>query len=166
MVKRFISAFCSFALVCATTLPAYAAWQKLEEDVVTGGSITVMIMTDGTPVTPLHGSETIPTLVIRCYQDKTAIYVRWDGSIHADHAAVQYRTDDGSQHSAGWDLSSSHTATGLFDSASSLPLIKSLLGHHKLALVLAPNSVAPVSTTFDLDDLDQAIKPIREACGW
>ncbi len=166
MIKRFVSMLILGICVGMSVLPARAAWQNLREDIVKGGSITVMIMTDGTPVTPLHGTETIPTLVVRCYEDTTSIYVRWDGSIQADHTSVRYRIDGGRERSDTWTLSPSHTATGLFTGASSIPLIKSLIGHRKFTLVLAPDSAAPVSTTFALDDMDLAIKPVRDACRW
>src|SRR5690606_15375919 len=151
---------------CRMSVPGHSAWQMLREDVVTHGSVTVMIMTDGTPVTPLHGAETIPTLVIRCYENTTSLYVRWEGSVRADHAVVTYRLDRAPEKTVTWDLSSSHTATGLFKGKTSIPFIRGLLRHHQLALVLAPASPHPVRTVFDLSDLDVALDPVRDACKW
>lgn len=163
MFNRLMGTLLVAVLFCGVGLPGHAAWQMLREN-VTHGSITVMTMTDGTPVTPLNGMETLPTLVIRCYENRTSMYVPWDGSIRADHAVTRYRLDEDPEKTATWDLWTSHTATGSF--RASIPLIRALMRHNRLALTLPPDSSAPVSTVFDLSDLDVALGPVRKACKW
>ncbi|MBL1320112.1 MAG: TonB C-terminal domain-containing protein [Methylophaga sp.] len=104
------------------------------------------------------------SLVLRCSENVTNVYVRWNDYLGLKSTSVLQRLDKEKATNHRWTLSSDNTAT--FVSGGYIRYIKKLLGHKKLLLQLTPYNDNPVMAVFDLTGIDEAIKPIKKACHW
>jgi type VI secretion system protein VasI len=62
-------------------------------------------------------------------------------------------------------VSRDHASLGLWNEAASIPLIKSLFGAERLLVRARPYSEDAVTAEFAIGGLEDAAKPLREACG-
>ncbi len=104
-----------------------------------------------------------PTLILRCSENKTETYINWDMFLGSSSIKVLLRHDKEKAKTRRWDTSTDHKATFV---RGNIPFIKKLLKHKKLLIKITPYSASPVTTTFDLRGLEEAIKPLRKACHW
>ncbi len=104
-----------------------------------------------------------PTLYLRCAENKTEAYINWGVFLGSDNTKVLLRYDKEKAKTRRWGLSTDHKATFV---RGNIPFIKKLLKHKKLLVQVTPYSDSPVTTTFDLRGLKEAIKPLRKACHW
>lgn len=106
------------------------------------------------------------TIIIRCKEGTTAFYVVWGRTfIGSDKTRVTYRLDRDKAEILGVDISSDHYATGLFNSAS-IPFIRRMFGREQLLMQVQPYSESPITVTFNIGGLQDAIKPLVQACKW
>jgi len=61
--------------------------------------------------------------------------------------------------------STDHKALGL-SGASSIAFIKEMFGAQRLFIRATPFNESAVTGEFNISGLDDAIKPLRKACGW
>ena len=104
-----------------------------------------------------------PSLYLRCAENKTEAYIAWGVFLGSDNTKVLLRYDKEKAKTRRWGLSTDHKATFV---RGNIPFIKKLLKHKKLLLRVTPYSDSPVTATFDLRGLNEAIKPLRKACHW
>lgn len=104
-------------------------------------------------------------LTLRCLNDKTELYINWGGYLIGDRndlLSVTYRIDGQKAVTNNWSLSTDNKA--IFYRGNDITLIKSLVGKKKLILEFKDKNTETV--TFNLDKLDEKIKPLATACGW
>lgn len=109
------------------------------------------------------------SLVFRCESNTTNAYIIFGGlfmSSNSGHGRVDYRVDDRKPARTNMGESNDNTALGLWSGGRAIPFIKGLMGGSKLYVEATPFSESRVSMTFDISGLDEAIKPLREACHW
>ncbi|WP_158275158.1 type VI secretion system-associated protein TagO [Thioclava sp. NG1] len=109
------------------------------------------------------------SLVFRCESNTTNAYIVFGGlfmSSNSGHGRVNYRVDDRKPARTNMGESNDNTALGLWSGGRAIPFIKGLMGASKLYVEATPFSESRVSMTFDISGLDEAIKPLREACHW
>ncbi len=104
-----------------------------------------------------------PTLYLRCAENKTEAFISWNIFLGSDSTKVLLRYDKEKAKTRRWGLSTDHKATFV---RGNIPFIKKILKHEKLLVQVTPYSDSPVTTTFDLRGLKEAIKPLRKACHW
>ncbi len=104
-----------------------------------------------------------PTLYLRCAENKTEAYISWNVFLGSDSTKVLLRYDKEKAKTRRWGLSTDHKGTFV---RGNIPFIKKILKHEKLLVQVTPYSASPVTTTFDLRGLKEAIKPLRKACHW
>ena len=104
-----------------------------------------------------------PTLYLRCAENKTEAYINWNVFLGSDSIKVLLRYDKEKAKTRRWDTSTDHKSLFV---RGNIPFIKKLLKHKKLLVKVTPYSESPVTTTFDVRGLKEAIKPLREACHW
>lgn len=87
-------------------------------------------------------------------------------SDNGDYGRVIYRLDKEKAKATQMEVSSSKQSIGLLSGAKSIPFIKEMFGHNKMVVQITPYQKAPETMEFTIKDLEEAIKPLREACGW
>jgi type VI secretion system VasI family protein len=108
-----------------------------------------------------------PRLVLGCEEGVTLAYVEWGTPLgDAAEVPVQVRVDDAPEQPLRWQRSHDGEAAGLWDDSTSVPFLRTLLGHARLATRVTPAGAAPLTATFALDGLDSLIVPVRALCGW
>ena len=107
-------------------------------------------------------------LVIRCREGKTDLFVAYtdivDGMEHT--ISVQYRIDDSPVKNERWGISQDYQSYGTWQTAATLPLIKSLLSASELYVRGDAGSMGTSEALFKLAGIEGAIAPVRAACHW
>jgi type VI secretion system protein VasI len=113
-----------------------------------------------------YGNTVRLNLVLRCQENKTDVMVHFGGHFMSDHAgggAVTYRIDRKPAQSARFSQSTNHES--LF-APEPVALIKSLFGAQKLVIRAAPYNENAITAEFNVGGVENAVKPLREACKW
>ena len=113
-------------------------------------------------------SQVIPTLNIQCKERETDFYINFNIFLSTHDIKPITRIDsDKAVNGVEWSISTDYKA--LFYPGSQKKInefIKTLKDKKKFFIQVTPFSKGSVNTTFDLTGLDEAIKPVREACNW
>lgn len=113
------------------------------------------------------GSETAD-LYIRCQEGKTSLYFviadRFLATVEG-YGKVDYRLDSEKPRSQEMDVSTDNKALGMWG-ASAISFAKKLIGHDSLVVRVTPYNESPVTATFKIAGLDEALKPLRAVCKW
>ena len=115
-----------------------------------------------------YGSSQKATLYLVCRENKTNFYI-----VLGDHflassggfGSVTYRIDRKPAKERRFEESTDNSALGLWNGAG-VPLIKELLGGASLLVRVTPFSESAITAEFSIAGLEEAIKPLREACRW
>jgi len=142
-------------------------WRISTETSPLDDSTSVFLRTSGTPIRGPYGEDVIPTLHIRCVENRTAVTIYFGGHFMSDHrhGRVDYRIDDTPARHRQFRGSNNHEYLGLWR-GTGIGFIKSLFGHDKLYVRATPYSESSVSTTFRIGGLEDAIRPLRHSCNW
>lgn len=109
-------------------------------------------------------------LVARCLENTTSLIIATQSchltSGHGGYGRVEYRIDDRKAKERSLTDSTDNRALGLWSGGRSIPVLKELIGSERLLLRFTPYNQSPVTARFDTAGLENAIKPLREACGW
>lgn len=105
-----------------------------------------------------------PTLILRCSENKTEAYINWGVFIGSLNTEVLTRFDKEKAKIQNWSASTDNKAT--FVPGNNVTFIKNLINHQTLFTQVVPFNENPVTTSFDLTGLNEAIKPLRDACHW
>lgn len=109
------------------------------------------------------------TLMIVCREKKTNLYITFAGHFMSSiqgAGTVTYRLDQESAKTASFSNSSDNQALGLWSGSSAVPFVKSMLGKQKLLVRAQPYSESAVTGEFKIAGVENAIEPLRKACGW
>lgn len=101
-------------------------------------------------------------LVARCKSNATDLYIGWNDYLGSE-ASVLTRVGTNKAVTQRWSMSTDKKAT--FHSKPIL-FLKEMLGSPKLVAQVTPYNESPVTAIFNTAGLDNAIKPLRETCGW
>jgi len=109
-------------------------------------------------------------LYLRCQENSTAIYISTQchltSSRYNDYGSVDVRIDDARSRKIPMDSSTSNDSLGLWSGGRAIPFIKTMLGGDIMLVRFTPYGESPVTARFQISGLDEAIKPLRESCGW
>ena len=110
------------------------------------------------------------TLVIRCMEKRTSLYFdtgcHMASSDYDSYGEIQYRLDTEKTRTISGDASTNNRALGLWSGGKSIPIIKQMFGKSEMVVRMTPYSENPFTATFDVANLDEAVKPLRKSCGW
>lgn len=131
-------------------------------------SVAMLVSSDEQIRKRFGGSDTAD-LFIRCHEGSTSLYF-----VFADHflSSVQgygqltYRLDNEKPKTVNLSESSDNKALGLWNGGSAIPFIKKMLGHNSMVVRLTPYSESPITATFQISGIDDAIKGLRSTCKW
>jgi len=79
---------------------------------------------------------------------------------------VTYRIDTAKAQKKEFTESTDHEALGLWNGGSAIPWIKAMFGGARMYVEATPFSESAVSDFMPISGLEEAIKPLRESCGW
>lgn len=81
-------------------------------------------------------------------------------------STANYRLDKERAHIVPMLVTQTHDWVGLWTNEYSVPFIKKMFGHDKLLIEVNRYGRTPAILEFSLKGLEEAIKPIRQACNW
>ena len=102
-------------------------------------------------------------LMLRCQRNTTDALVSWGEYIGSDDMRVAYRVDKEEAKNVWWNASSNGKASFI---PKGISFIKSLDGKESIYIEAEKYRGGRVSATFDISGIEDAIQPLREACGW
>lgn len=151
----------------STQEPARRGWQVRTETSAIDDSrnVYLSVAADQVFVKP-SGQSILPTLVVRCTEDTTALMVAWGVYLGMDETQVIYRIDSQPAQTETWQLSTTMDTAGLWNGSAAIPLVRRLFDAEHLLLRVTPVGDNSVTSTFDVTGLEQAIEPLRAACHW
>jgi type VI secretion system protein VasI len=119
-------------------------------------------------ITARFGNAGPMRIFLQCRENITLFYVTFNDHFMSDHqhGKVIYRLDEKPAGEKNMRESTDHKALGLWNGGASIPFIKQMFSHEKLLIRATPHSESPVTATFAISGLENAIKPLRENCGW
>lgn len=107
-----------------------------------------------------------PTMVVRCKEDHTDVFVNWGVYLGLDETRVLHRFDKLPAKTRTWNISTDREATFYRSSRGAVEMVRAMMEHDKLLLQVTPYGESPAMVTFDLRGLTDAVIPLREACHW
>lgn len=116
-----------------------------------------------------YGSPDYLSLIVRCMENTTSLYITGDCHVASGfygYGKVTLRLDDGKPFTRNMEDSTDSSALGLWDGGSSIPLLKQMIGKERMIARFTPFGANPVEPSFTIAGFDEAVKPLREACGW
>lgn len=110
------------------------------------------------------------SLVVRCVEDKTSLIIatgcHMTSSRYNSYGDVTYRLDDEKAKTASMVESTNNRSLGLWGGGKSIPVIKQMFGKSRMVVRATPYGESSFTATFDVSGLEEAIRPMREACHW
>ncbi|WP_417862413.1 type VI secretion system-associated protein TagO [Vreelandella venusta] len=145
-------------------------WSVNEQTSPIDDSKTVVLRTETLePVAGRFGRSSRPSLILRCHENTTVMYMSFDEHHMADiqgYGRVTMRVDQQDAVTRDMLASTDHKALGLWSGGRSIPAIRSLLDADVLTVRVTPYSESPITVQFPIGGLEEAIVPLREACNW
>lgn len=154
----------------ATEHKAVSEWIVNEQTSPIDDSKTVVLRTESMePVMGRFGRNSRPSLILRCHENTTVMYLSFDEHHMADsqgYGRVTMRVDQQDAVRRDMLASTDHKALGLWNGGRSIPVIRTLLDADVLTVRVTPYSESPITVQFPVGGLEEAIVPLREACNW
>jgi len=147
--------------------PPAGQW-KVEEHTSSGisGGRDVFMVVQAVENIPGEDGEVRPVLVVRCQDRNTAVIFNFGRFIEQSRADAALRIDDGAVMGASLKMSSSGKAFGYWQGEEAIPFVKRLLGGKRLLVQVTPFGANPVLAEFPVEGFNEAVSPLRKACGW
>ena len=109
-------------------------------------------------------------LYIRCRENTTAVYLSTQchlaSSQYNSYGDVDIRIDEKATRTLSMDSSTSNDSLGFWSGGKAIPLIKSMLDGDVMLARFTPYGESAVTARFEISGISEAIKPLRESCGW
>ena len=103
------------------------------------------------------------SLEVHCKSNKTEMYIDWKAFL-GSKASVLTRIGSEKAQTKDWELSTDSQST-LFP-GETIAFLKKIMVSDKFVAQVTPYIGNPITAIFDTRGMSNAIKPIRETCGW
>ncbi|MFE0756328.1 type VI secretion system-associated protein TagO [Inquilinus sp. NPDC058860] len=126
-------------------------------------------LTSSEPITDRLGQPSDLVLWIACRERKTSLWIHFGGQFMADlngGGEVTYRIDKAAAKTRSFEESNSNEALGLWNGIPAIAFIRELFGGTMLLIHATPFNENSVTAELPIAGLEEAIKPLREACRW
>lgn len=138
---------------------------------ITGADDIVLTLPSQNAVPGASGAAEKAMLEVGCVENVTMVLFRMAGhylSGHGDYGAVSVRLDATPVQTLRGSVTADNRAIGMLNGRGSIPLLRQMLDADTLVVSVKPVSDdgRAISAEFDLADLDSAIGPLRQSCGW
>lgn len=145
-------------------------WQLLSSKSEMDDSATqTLTLTSDDSFAGKFGGMQKATMILRCDEHVTSLYFIMGDMFLAEiegYGVITYRVDDKKAAKKSFDVSTDNQALGLWSGGSAIPFAKQLFGGKKLVVRVTPYNESAITTTFDITDIENAAKPVREECKW
>lgn len=118
---------------------------------------------------PIYGHSEQARIAIRCAENKTSVFIDFGEHFMASiqgYGRVSARVDDRKAVRLNTTESTDHHALGLWSGAKAIPFVKGMFGGQSLYVEATPFNEAPLSLTFHITGVEDAVGQIRKDCGW
>ena len=147
-------------------------WQVEEERSKMDGSPTVILGLRSTDT--VHGwlETATPTLVVRCQEHKTSVYIvtgmaaQPGEGASSDAYPIELRFDEEKPTTQWWGQSTDNKGLGVWSSSKAIALSRRLAKANKLLFRFTPFNASPAIASFDLHGLDRLLPKVAHACDW
>lgn len=154
----------------ATKVTSASKWQVSESVSPMDDSKTVNLHVESDePIRGNFGGRETADIYIRCQEKTTSMYFVYAGNFLSSiqgYGEVTYRLDDHKPVTRSFEESTDNKALGLWNGGAAIPFIKGMLGKSVMTVRITPYNESPITTQFQVSGLEDAIKPLRAACGW
>lgn len=145
-------------------------WQVRQEKSRLDDSQEVFLwVTSIEPIRGKYGQDKYGTLFITCRDRKTNIYFGFGDHFMSSlngGGKVSARVDTNTPKTLPMIESNDHSSLGLWGNRTAVPYIKDLLGGKSLYVRGLPYNESAIEMDFPIAGIEDAIKPLREACKW
>ena len=143
---------------------------SIETSKMTDQTNVFLSVSSNEPVSCSWASGRRASLHSRCRENTTSIYIHTgchmvSGS-HTTLDRVEYRIDNQTKHTITMRESNNNESLGLWSGGRAIPLVKRLLKGKRLLMRMTPYNENAMELSFNIDGLDNAIGPLRDACHW
>lgn len=149
---------------------SYTSWTTTAGKSEIDDSPTVFLRAVASSDVPARfGGRTKPVLVLRCLENTTSAYIRFDGLFMSDidsYGRVTFRVDKNKATTNRLRVSTDNEALGLWSGGQSIPFIKSLFGGERLVVRATPYGESTITFEIPISGLSDEVKPLRQACNW
>lgn len=131
-------------------------------------TVSLHLASDNT-ISGQFGSPGTASIYLRCLENTTSVFLIMNDMFLSDiqgFGTVDFRIDDKKADKLRMLSSTDNKALGLWSGGSAIPFAKRLIAGSKVVFRVTPFNQSPVEVTFDLKGLDEAIKPLQQACNW
>lgn len=104
------------------------------------------------------------TLVIRCKDGITDIYINWHQFVDTESHPVEWRLGAGSTGSGNWSVSTDYEAT--FYPGDDVGQVKNFFGATQLVARTTPYGSNTITAEFNITGVENAVVGVRQSCGW
>lgn len=116
---------------------------------------------------PITDSDQFAKLSVNCVNNATSVTFWFPGyfmSSDADGRLLKAQVDGAETQSLA--TTGIDSMMNVSSNAVAIPFAKALMAGNTVVVTATPSSGSAVKASFDLKGLTQAIRPIRQACGW
>ncbi|WP_447782951.1 type VI secretion system-associated protein TagO [Enterobacter asburiae] len=124
----------------------------------------ILSLSSNDTITTPFGESVIPSIYVACREKQTDVFINWDVYLGLEQTSMLYRLDKQKAVEKQWSISTDTKA--VFYRGNDIEFVKALAKAEKLFTRITPYNEAPVTATFDLAGLSEAMKPLQKACGW
>lgn len=110
------------------------------------------------------GETITPGLYIACREKKTALFINWGAYLGLNETTMLSRLDKQKAITKKWNISSD--AKSVLYRGDAIEFVKALTKANVMFTQITPFNENPVSATFEVGGLSEALKPLQKACGW
>jgi type VI secretion system protein VasI len=154
----------------STSADAASAWTARVETSKIDDTKNVFVNANSLETSPNpYGQPTKSWMMITCRENTTSLYINFAGHFMSDlqgKGTVTYRIDKNPAARQSFTESNDHSVLGLWNGGAAIPFIKRLFGANSLLVRATPFSDSAVTAEFSLVGLENALKPLRDACRW
>jgi len=147
-----------------------AAWQiRTKKSEFKDTTDVYMTVESDEPVSCGFRGEQRILLFVRCQENTTSVILATHCHLtsgHGGYGRVEYRIDDKKAASRTFEESTNNRSLGLWSGGSAIPFTKKMFDSNRLIVRFTPFNESPVTASFKIAGLADAITPLREACGW
>ena len=142
--------------------------RKETSDIDDSQNVFMTISSNEKVLGPFSNGSAPAQILIRCMENTTSVVLIMNDHFLSDiqgYGAVTYRLDEKKAANKRLQVSTDNKALGLWNGGSAIPFSKALFDHSNLLVKVTPFNESPVTVNFDITGLEDAIAPLREACG-
>jgi type VI secretion system protein VasI len=144
-----------------------AKWRVREStSPIDDGPVVHMMLEADTTVEDLVAGEVRPKLWVTCEEGQVAAYVDWGFTIGGGRKLLTVRLDREEAEDAVLEISNSFESIGSWKSENVVRYLERMLDHNQFTVRTTSMSNDPLVAEFDIRGFDEAVKPLRAACGW